>query len=110
MVKGELPFLDKGKLAQLSLKPRLEVNDAAAAIAAAEAGNGITSTLCYMVGGAMRAGRLVPVLEPFWPPSTPVHIVYPHSRLLAAKVRAFVDWSAPRLSNEVIRLSAQHAA
>ena len=32
-----------------------------------------------------------------WPAPAPVQIVYPHSRLLAAKVRAFVDFATPRL-------------
>jgi DNA-binding transcriptional LysR family regulator len=31
------------------------------------------------------------VLQAFEPPPLPIHIVYPTSRLLSAKVRAFID-------------------
>lgn len=103
----QLTFVENGRSVQFSYNPRLEVNDAAVAIAAAEAGDGITSTVCYMVGAGLRSGRLVPVLEACWPEPSPVQIVYPSSRLLAAKVRAFVDWSAPRLA-ETLRALSMH--
>jgi DNA-binding transcriptional LysR family regulator len=86
-----------GRGAAVRLAPRFELNDAAAAIAAAEAGEGITISLCYMVAGAIRDGRLVPVLEPFTPAAVPVHLVTPQARLVAPKVRAFLDLAAPRL-------------
>lgn len=101
----EWSFLDGGKRVAVAISPMLEVNDAAAAFAAAEAGHGITCLYCYMAGEGIRSGRLVPVLMSHWPAGVPVHIVYPESRLLAAKVRAFVDWTAPRLANELVRLS-----
>lgn len=58
------------------------------------------------LGEHLRAGRLVPVLEAHWPAPEPVQIVFPHGRLLAARVRAFVDWSATILAPELARLSA----
>lgn len=106
MSAREVSFEELGKRRKLNLRPRLEVNDAAAAIAAAETGEGVTTSLCYIVGESIRSGRLVPVLQEFWPAPAPVHIVYPHSRLLAAKVRAFVDWAAQKLAPELQRLSA----
>lgn len=99
-------FIEDGRPMHIAIAPRLEVNDATIAIAAAEAGDGIASTLCYMVGEGFRSGRLVPVLEEYWPAPSPVQIVYPSSRLLAAKVRAFVDWSTPRLAESLRALSA----
>ena len=77
--------------------PRLEINDALAAIAAAEAGDGITVALSYMVAEQIRQGSLVPVLTNVTPPAVPVHLVFPQSRLLAPKLRTFVDFTAPRL-------------
>ncbi len=106
MPNAEWRFIDAGGQAKVTLNPRLEVNDAAAAIAAAESGHGITSPLCYMVGARIRSGRLSSVLKPFWPEPAPVQIVYPHARLMAPKVRAFVDWAAPRLQSELKKLSA----
>ncbi len=82
---------------RMTLKPRFEVNDAAAAIAAAEGGGGITIALSYMVASHIRERRLVQVLEPFAPSAVPVQLVYPESRLVAPKVRAFVDYAAPKL-------------
>jgi DNA-binding transcriptional LysR family regulator len=37
------------------------------------------------------------VLAEFEPPPLPIHVIYPHSRLLSANLRAFVDWVVPRL-------------
>lgn len=85
------------KAGQVSLRPRLEINDAAAAINAAQSGEGITTVLCYMVGERIRSGALVPILKHYWPALSPVQIIFPHRRLLAAKVRAFVDYATPRL-------------
>ncbi|MGD9828906.1 MAG: LysR family transcriptional regulator [Hyphomicrobiaceae bacterium] len=106
MPQRGLVLMDKGKRVHVTAPPLLEVNDASAALLAAEAGHGITSLYCYMAGESIRAGRLQPLLQPHWPAASPVHIVYPDSRLLAAKVRAFVDWMAPRLSAELQRLSS----
>lgn len=91
-------FGDGATLARVALQPRLELNDAAAAIAAAEAGDGITIALSYMVAERIAAGRLTPVLARYTPPPVPVQIVHPPSRPLAPKVRAFVDFAAPRLA------------
>ena len=88
----------EGKTARrITLKPRFEINDAAAAIAAAEGGGGITIALSYMVANHIRERRLQQVLEPFAPSAMPVQLVYPESRLVAPKVRAFVDYAAPKL-------------
>lgn len=93
----EWRFVDDGRSAAVVLAPRLEVNDAAAAIAGAERGDGITIALSYMVGAAIAEGRLILVLDRFTPPAVPVQLVYPRARTLAAKLRAFLDFAAPRL-------------
>ncbi len=100
---NEWHFEDEGKKAQVSLRPRMEVNDAATAIAAAQAGDGITNVFCYMVSEQIKSGQLMPVLERYWPEATPVQLVYPQTQLLAAKVRAFIDYAAPPLSTTLGR-------
>jgi DNA-binding transcriptional LysR family regulator len=90
---------------RVTLQPRLEINDAAAAIEAAEAGDGITIALSYMVARQMREGTLVPVLDRFAPPGVPVQLVYPESRLIAPKVRSFMDFAPPRLRAALTELS-----
>jgi DNA-binding transcriptional LysR family regulator len=72
---------------------------------AAEMGCGITISSSYMVIDKIRAGNLVTVLDAFTLPPQPVHLVYPHARLVAPKIRAFIDFAAPRLKATLDRLS-----
>lgn len=97
MPNREWRFVDGGAAGRVALRPRLELNDAIAAIAAAEAGDGITLALSYMVADRIADRRLVPVLQRCAPPPVPVQLVYPQARLVASKVRAFADFAAPRL-------------
>ncbi len=71
------------------IDPRLTVNSADAAIAAAEAGLGITRALSYQVKTAIAAGRLAPLLGRFAEPPSPVSAVYPARRVGSANVAAF---------------------
>lgn len=107
MPNRELTVTVDGKALSVAVRPVLNVNDAGAALIAAEEGHGIASFYCYMAGESIRSGRLTPVLAEHWPAPSPVHIVYPDARLLAAKVRAFVDWAAPRLGAALDALSRQ---
>jgi DNA-binding transcriptional LysR family regulator len=97
MPNREWRHVQDGRSAAVRLAPRLEVNDASAALAAAEAGHGITIALSYMAAEAIRAGRLVPVLAAFSPPAVPVRLVYPQARLIAPKLRAFLEFAGERL-------------
>ncbi|MEY8120302.1 LysR family transcriptional regulator [Falsihalocynthiibacter sp. BN13B15] len=83
------------------LSPRLEVNDAATGLAAAEAGEGIIMALSYMVAEQLRSGQLVPLLIEFMPPAEPIHLVYPQSKIVAPKVRAFLDFATDQLSESI---------
>lgn len=97
MPNRELRFHGEGGRLSVSLSPRFEVNDALAAIAAAEAGHGITTALSYMVSERIRSGALTPVLGRYAPPPKPIHLVYPRARIVAPQLRAFVDFAAPLL-------------
>lgn len=79
------------------VRSRLVVNTAEAAIDAALAGLGITRVLSYQISQARHAGSLVTVLERFAPPPWPVHFLYPGARPLPLKLRAFLDFAAPKL-------------
>lgn len=70
--------------------PRLVVNGADAAIAAAEQGLGITRVLSYQVATAVAANRLVTLLDDFALAPVPVQIVYPAQRVGSANVATFV--------------------
>jgi DNA-binding transcriptional LysR family regulator len=71
--------------------PRFTTNSADAAIHYAEQDGGLTRVLAYQAAEAIKGGRLRIVLAQFEPPALPIHIVYPTSRLLSAKVRSFID-------------------
>jgi DNA-binding transcriptional LysR family regulator len=85
---NEWRFHGGGKPARLD--PRLIVNNIDAAIAAAEAGIGITRTLSYQVQASVIAGRLTPILQQFAPPPLPVNAIYPARRIASANIAVFV--------------------
>jgi DNA-binding transcriptional LysR family regulator len=84
-------FLEDGREVSVTCSPRLTTNSADAAIQYAAEGGGLTRVLAYQAAEAIKAGRLRIVLQKFEQPPLPIHIVYPTSRLLSAKVRAFID-------------------
>lgn len=80
----------------VEVKGRLRANNGDALRVAALAGAGLTYTPTFIIGRDLQAGSLVAVLGEFVPQDTAVHAVYPHSRHLSPKVRAFVDFLAER--------------
>lgn len=75
----------------IRIEPRLTVNTADAAIAAATAGVGIARVLSYQAIDAIAAGQLVTVLDTLSPPAVPVHVLCPANRRASVNVRAFID-------------------
>ena len=90
-------FQGKSSAVSVPIRPTLVVNTAEAAIDAAMAGAGITRVLSYQVAAAVKAGALVTVLERYEPAPSPISLVYPQQRRLPLKLRAFLDFAAPRL-------------
>ena len=87
----EWRFVRDGREFRVTCTPRFTTNIADAAIQYAEADGGLTDVMAYQAADAIKAGRLKVVLAKFQRPPLPIQIVYPTSRLLSAKVRAFVD-------------------
>ncbi|MGC2463374.1 MAG: LysR substrate-binding domain-containing protein [Steroidobacteraceae bacterium] len=87
----------------IPIHSRLVVNTAEAAIDAATAGVGITRVLSYQIANAVQAGVLAVVLEKFEPTPSPVSLVYTGQRLLPLKLRAFLDFAAPRLKARLLQ-------
>jgi DNA-binding transcriptional LysR family regulator len=79
------------------VRSRLTTSTAEAAIDATLAGIGLTCTLSYQITESVKAGRLVVVLRKFEPAPLPVSLLYVHESRITAKLRAFVDFAAPRL-------------
>jgi DNA-binding transcriptional LysR family regulator len=88
---AEWRFVDGTDEVRITITPRLSTNSADAALQYAEAGGGLTRVLAYQAADAIRRRRLKIVLAKFEQPPLPIHIVFPTSRLLSAKVRAFID-------------------
>jgi DNA-binding transcriptional LysR family regulator len=91
MASPDWRFVEDGREVRIACSPRLSTNSADAAVQYAEQGGGLTRVLAYQAAASLKAGRLRIVLAPFEPPPLPIHIVYPTSRLLSAKVRTFID-------------------
>ena len=73
------------------------MGSAEAACAAARAGIGLSIAFAYQLQALPEEGALTTVLDEFQPPSLPVNLVYAANRFLPIKVRAFLDFAAPRL-------------
>ncbi|HEX7327732.1 MAG TPA: LysR family transcriptional regulator [Casimicrobiaceae bacterium] len=71
-------------------------NNGAMLAALAISGAGIAYEPDFIVAPAVRAGRLVPLLRGYAPPSVGIHAMYPSRRHLSAKVRTFVDFLVAR--------------
>jgi DNA-binding transcriptional LysR family regulator len=87
---------DKATIA-VPVHTRLAVGNVEAACAAARAGVGITIAFAYQLQAAPEGGALTTVLDDFQPAPQPVNLVYAANRFLPIKVRAFLDFAAPRL-------------
>ena len=84
-------FVQEGRELRVTPAPRFITNSADAAIQYAEQGGGLTRVLAYQAADAIKRGKLKIVLTAFEEPVMPIHLVYPTSRLLSAKVRGFID-------------------
>lgn len=87
----EWRFPHDGRDIEVTPSPRFISNSADAALQYAEAGGGVTRVLAYQAAEGLKRGRLKIVLAKYEQPALPIHVVYPTSRLLSAKVRAFID-------------------
>jgi DNA-binding transcriptional LysR family regulator len=84
-------FADDGVEVRIGHTPRFSTNSSDAALQYAAAGGGLTRVMAYQAAASLKAGKVRIVLEKFELPALPIHVVYPTSRLLSAKVRAFID-------------------
>ncbi|MFL6708261.1 MAG: LysR family transcriptional regulator [Massilia sp.] len=91
---------------------RLEVNTAEAAIGAAVLGVGLVRVLSYQVADALATGSLQVVLEDYESKPFPVSLVHKGQSPLPLKLRAFLDFVAPRLRERIAQepiTAVQHA-
>lgn len=95
--QGWWRFVDQGRVLSVASGGRLEFNHMAPAIEACVAGLGLGTFLSYQIAEHLSTGRLRPVLTDFELAPRPVNLIYPHARLLPARVRVTLDALEARL-------------
>lgn len=93
-----LAFESEANLAEVTLSARLLVSDMDLVHAAAVAGLGIALLPAYRCVDGLRAKAFERVLRDWNAPSTPMHVVYPSTRHLSAKVKLFVEYLQERMT------------
>jgi DNA-binding transcriptional LysR family regulator len=94
----------------VNFTPRLMVTSVRAAMASAIGGRGLTRLYSYHVAEAVKAGKLRVVLADSEFPPLPIHLLTPQGRASVPKVRAFLDFAAPRLRQIFARLATDARA
>ncbi len=79
------------------VRSRLVVSSIESACDAARAGIGIGEAFSYYVADAIKSAELTPLLQGFRPPPLPISFVYSPNRFMPVKLRAFLDFTLPRL-------------
>ncbi|CAA6606412.1 Transcriptional regulator [Rhodospirillaceae bacterium LM-1] len=85
---------EAGRPVAISTKGPVRVNNGEAMRHLALAGVGIVFLPTFFIGPDLKAKRLISLLEIHTPQDAALYAVYPHSRHLSPKVRAFVDFMA----------------
>lgn len=90
-----------GELIERRIAPALRINDGGAVRDSACAGLGVALMATWCAADELRSGALVPALPDYPLVSTQtLWALYPSSRELAPKVRAFIDWLVERYRSE----------
>jgi len=90
-----------GERYEVHPRQRVKVNTASASVAVALSGAALARTLTFQVAEYLKSGALVRVLRGYSAPSIPVHLVYAKQGMMPLKVRAFLDFVAPRLRQKL---------
>lgn len=93
----EWHFERAGEHVRVPVQGSFATNQVDVALDACRKGVGCGRFLAYQVRASEAAGELERLLDDWAPPAVPVSLLYPHGRLLPSRVRAFLDWAAPRL-------------
>lgn len=83
----------EGQALNLKVSGNFRANTSMALRAAALEGIGIINCASFIVQNDIHSGALLKVLEDFSRPGRELYAVYPHSRHLSPKVRAFIDFA-----------------
>jgi DNA-binding transcriptional LysR family regulator len=87
-----LEFMVGNELRTVTLPSRITVTNSETYAALARLGFGLMQAPRYHYASDAEQGRLVEVLADCPPSPTPISVLYPKSRQLSPRVRAFIDW------------------
>jgi DNA-binding transcriptional LysR family regulator len=87
----------------LTVAGRMDADDGDVLTEWALLGHGIVLKPAFEAAEHLRSGRLVPVLTEFPPEPATLAVVYPHRRLLPAKVKAFADYMVDEVGRALRR-------
>ena len=108
--RNQWRFLDSdGRERIARVSGNLHSNNGDLLAEAAAQGAGIVYQPTFIVGEAVRAGRLVPLLQDFQAPPLPIYAVFASRKHLSAKVRLFVDFLVERFADSKDLLAARPA-
>ena len=103
----EWPFIDaSGAACLVTIDARFSTNTAEGVTGGAAAGLGIARVLSYQAVDSVRDGKLVPILSAFARQQMPVHIVHAAHQQQPLKLRAFLEFVAPRLQQRLRSIEA----
>lgn len=94
---SEWKFQENGRPLTVQVPQRFSTNSVEAAVDACRNGLALGAFLSYQVQVPISAGELRPVLTRFESERRPINLLYPHAKLMSARVRAFIDFAAPLL-------------
>ncbi len=84
-------FVNGNEAVEVIVSGPFIANDMPTLLGAAVEGLGLAQVPAPIAAGAVKAGKLVRVLEPFAPMAPGVFLYYPGHRQMMPKLRAFVD-------------------
>lgn len=85
-------FRDQGRTFTVPVTGNLEFNQVWPAAEACLADMGVGMFISYQVADALAQGQLQIILADYEAAPRPVHLVYPHARLLPARTKVFIEW------------------
>ena len=85
-------FVIDGKEQVIRTKGTISMNNGDSILSTVLAGGGLAMMNAFMTGEYVQDGRLLAVMEDYVREDVPIYAVYPSSRHLSPKVRAFVDF------------------
>ncbi len=97
---AEWRFVDgDGNYCHAAINRRLQMNNSLAIREALLKGAGVTLTPTFVVGGDIKAGRLMAVLTEYKALEVSIYAVYPQRKHLSPKVRVFIDYLLDQIND-----------